>query len=104
LPLPTETTEAKLNSHQMQEQTDITSTDNGDAAPIMKPEPVRVPSSNRNRNNHPCKPSDFDTNDNSMFVCDPGGNHLDTKDDPTRVDDNDSPASSISNEPCTADA
>ena len=127
-PPPTEITEAKPNSRQMQEQTNITSTENGDASPITKPEPARVPSnnhnsdsikdkpardnsddigiidSNRNNYNHPGKPSDFGTNDNGKFVYDLGGNHIDTKDDPTRVDNNDSPASSISNEPRTTDA
>ena len=112
----------------MQEQIDITSTENGDVSPITKPEPARVPSNNHNSDsiedkpardnsddigiidsncnnyNHPGKPSDFSTNDNSKFVYNLGGNRIDTKDDPMRVDNDDSPASSISNEPCTADA
>jgi len=94
----------------MQEQTDITNTENGDASPIMKPEPARVPSNIHNHpdynikdkparndgtgdtthissdHSHSREPSNFSSNSNGNLVYDPGGNDVDTEDGSTRGD------------------
>jgi len=89
---------------------DDNSTDNNDSSIEGKParDDIGVindgSNRNRNRSTHPCNLKDFGISDDRKFVHDPGGNNLNTKDDLTHVDDDNSPASSISNKPCIADA
>ena len=131
-PSQSKATKTKPNSCQIQEQAKISRVIISNATLTTKSEPAQVPhnnhnnssnntegklardnsdnigiinnSSNCNNDNHPGKPSDFGTNDNGKLVYNLGGNCINTKDNPMRVDNNNSPASSISNKPCTANA
>ena len=103
----TETTEAKLYSHQAQEEPNAASIGSGDANLITKPEPAEAPCNNHNNydnrtkdepacnnsnitsntdhsssnHNNAYKPGNISIGDNNIFVHDLGGICLKIKDD-----------------------
>jgi len=120
-PNPSEATEAKPNSRQMQEQAETPRVRNGDATPITKPEPVQIPSDNHshpniieskpacsdsskcNYSNHSCNLKDLGINNNRKSVYDPGSNNINVKDG-SRHDDGDSTSTSSDSVSCTTAA